>query len=302
MSDAFFWLEPGAVLNFLGPGFGVSALNGFADGAEIVEGVHGLHMPPIRRTHAPIAGVPGTRLLTVAHDMRTFDLPLMIRGGSEQDLRVQLRAWRRRFDPTRGDGQLLVATDDGKLLSIACRYAQGLEADEGASTRFPGVQLAVVTFEADDPYWYDLALQTQSWAMGGTVPLWFDVGTSKNILPVTLGASSLSGLTTLNVDGEARTWPVWTFAGPGSNLILTNLTTGRSFAWSNTLADSDVLVIDTRPGVKTVLLNGAPAGDALTAWDLWPLEVGANDVQVTVSSSTTTSQVTVEWHTAWLGP
>lgn len=300
MADQYYWLEPGGTFNFLGTSTGFTALNGFTNGIEILDGVKGLHMPPIRRVHQAVADVPGTRLMALEHDMRSFDLPIAIRGGSEEELRALMRAWRQRFDPRRGDSQLIVTTLDGLLLALTCRYAQGLEVDESSqSGRSAGFQPAVLTFEADDPYWYDVGEQTQSWVVGGTIPTWFQSG---NILPIVLGASSLSGETTLDVGGEVQTWPIWTIAGPASGIVVANLTTGQTFGWGSTLVDTDVLTVDTRPGIKQVLLNGGPAQDALTSYDLWPLVTGANDVQVSVSGATAGSQVSVSWHNAYLGP
>lgn len=302
MSEAFFWFEPGGVFNLLGSTIGFNGINGEAS-LTLLAGGTGLEMPPVRRTHEAVAGVAGTRLRVVEHDMRTVDLAVMLEGSSDAQLRTEMRAWRQRFDPKRGDSQLWCLSSDGYFTALTCRYAEGLDkVIQGQSAdQNEGVQLAVVTLEADDPYWYDIGEIFASWTLGGAIPKWFDPGTSKAILPIQLAASSVVGRQILDNDGEVDAWPRWTISGPGSAISVQNNTTGRVFTWSQTLGDEDQLVIDTFPGVKTVELNGDWAFGALTKYDLWPLVKGPNDVTVTVADATTDSRVDVSFRRGWLG-
>jgi hypothetical protein len=163
----------------------------------------------------------------------------------------------------------------------------------------------VLAFEADDPYWYDVLETTQSWGLGGTIPKWFDPGTSKRILPVQLAASSLGGGGTsalaIDVDGQVQTWPTWTLYGAAATVVVDNETTGKSFALDAGLAAGDVLELDTRPGIKTVLKNGAAAFSLLTAWDLFPLVPGDNAINVTITGADANTELVAAWRPAWLG-
>lgn len=301
MPDVYFWLEPGGTGNIFGDSIGFSALNGFADGVEVLDGVKGLHMPPIRTARVPVAGIAGQRRQSTQHDMKPYALPLIVQGASEEALTALLRRWRVRFNPVRGDGQLWVATTDGRLLALTCRYASGMEIDQSADSRFPGAQLAIPTFEADDPYWYDVVETSGGWVLGGVVPKWFAPSDSKRILPLQFAPSSINGTSTLVNDGEVDSWPSWAITGPGAVITVTNETTGRAFSWTGTLADGDRLTIATRPGLESVLVNGVEAWD-LFSGDLWPLIEGPDVVTVTLSDATSSSRIDGSFRNGWLGP
>lgn len=301
MADRFFWLEPGATI--FTPG-AFNELTAPTLGVARGQGGTGLHMPPIRRTHLQVAGLAGTRLQTIQHDMRVVDLPFRFAAGSEEALRALLRTWRRRLDPLRGPGQLWCIADDGRAFILTGHYVQGLELDESTTNRATSdlnrepSQLAVLAWEADDPYWYDAIEQSAGWVLGGPVPKWF----TPRWLPIVLAPSSLTGRATIANAGEVDAWPRWTISGPGSTITVTNVTTGRSFTWAGSLDDTDQLVVDTSPGVKTVTVNGVDAFGLLTGWDMWPLVTGANDVAVSLSESTADSRIDVAYRNGWLGP
>lgn len=277
-----------------------STLTGFMEGVEVLEGVHGLQMPAIRTNRAPVAGLPGTRLQNVQHDFRTIDIPVLFEATSAEQLRDLLATWRHRFDPTRGDGQLWYVTSTATR-TLTCRYMEGLEADEDSAHFSPTRQTAVLVFAADDPYWYDFNTSSQSWALAGTVPKWFAPPT-KSILPLSFASSAVNGTNSIFNDGEVEAWPKWTIDGPATAITVTNDLTDETFTWAHALAAGERLVIDTRPGVKTVLWNAAPAFSYLTSYQLFALAPGLNIVTVALAGAAAGSNVTVEWKPAYLGP
>ncbi|MFE9404810.1 hypothetical protein ACFYNY_24115 [Streptomyces sp. NPDC006530] len=67
---------------------------------------------------------------------------------------------------------------------------------------------------------------------------------------------------------------MWTVYGPLTGLTLENVTTNQSFRLrdSVTVPAGKALVIDTRPGIKTVQLDGMNAWPQMTSDSaLWPL-------------------------------
>ncbi len=288
MTETWSWIDP--------TGAAVS-MDAFAAGLMVVEGVEGRGIPPIRRTRDVVAGQPGSRLRDVKHDMRTLTMPVFVKGATETDRSNTLEAWMGRIDPSRGTGALDLTNATGITRRLYCRYAQGLELVEDGSHRFPGAQLAVVTFEADDPYWYDANATSIRFSATSTVPKFFNTsGTIKRILPITLGASAVLGGATVTADSDVEVWPKWTVTGPGSSLVIRNNTTGREFLWSGTLTTGQSLIVDTRPGIGTVLREtGLNMFSYLTAWDLWPFIPGINDIDVTMSGTSAGSAILAEW-------
>lgn len=269
-------------------------MNLFAQGMEVMEGVTGRGIPPVRRVRHVVAGQPGQVLDDVKHDLRTLSVPVLLKASTEATRTALIRAWSYRFDPARGTGILDLTAADGDERLLSAIYAGGLELTEDAD-RYPGCQAAVITFEADDPYFYDTATQQQAFVSSGVPSTWF-TSTSKKLLPVSLGSSSVLGSASVAVSSDVDTWPTWTIVGPGTNLIITNETTGRSLLWGGTLLAGQQLIIDTHPGIKTVLSDtDVNLFGGLTAWDFWPLVPGTNALTVDMSGTDSSSAITVGW-------
>jgi hypothetical protein len=88
--------------------------------------------------------------------------------------------------------------------------------------------------------------------------------------------------------GDVEAWPVWTITGPGSGIVLRNLTTGQSMDFGvGALAAGNTVVVDTRPGAKTAVANGSinvfPFLSAASV--LWSLQRGANAVRLEMSGA-----------------
>jgi Phage tail protein len=291
MSELYEWVDPTGV---------AFALSGGADGVEVLRGVMGRFMPPQRRTADIVPLQPGERLRSILHGARDTSLPLAFQASSERDLRSLIRAWLVRFDPARGDGILRITGEDAGVRELTCRYLSGLEADESDQNRYPGKQLAVVTFTAADPYWGG-ADSEQTW--GGGPPTTFFP-----FFPLLLGISQIFGASTVTNVGDVATYPVWVITGPGSLLTLSNLTTGRSLAWNGTLGAGEFLVIDCRGGNQSASPKSVTKSDGsdqfglLSAWDFWPFDPADNEVEVLLTGATTgASQVITLWRSMYLG-
>lgn len=260
--------------------------------------VEGRFMPPIRRTADDVPLQPGTRTRSVLHDESEVVLPLHFPGTDPTNLRANLRTWMARLDPTRGDGKLRITDPAGAVRELTCSYHDGLGLIEKGTWRQD--QLAVVTFVAADPYWADASDSTQQWT-GGTPPTFFP------IFPLKLGQSQTFGISTVTNVGDVSTYPVWTIDGPGSLLVLTNRRTGRILAWNGTLGAGERLTIDCRPGSQSGVPKSVKKQDGsnqfgfLSAWDFWPLEPGANEIQIEMASTSGASKVTASWRARYLG-
>lgn len=260
--------------------------------------VAGRFAPPVEREEETVPGQPGSRLRTVRHDARDFSLALWIEGASENDLRTQMRDITYLMDGVRGDGRIRVTSPLGDQREIVCRVTGGLEMSEVlGDTSGPTAQRAVVTLRAVDPYWQDTTdTAAGPWAQGGTAAGFFP------FFPLRLTSSEVLATATVDNLGDVEAWPVWTVVGPGSTITLKNQTTGKTLALDTTLGAGESVVIDTRPGYKTVTKNdGTNLYPNLSSTSsLWSLIKGPNAVQIEIGGATSATSVSMLYRHKYL--
>ncbi|WP_030431957.1 phage distal tail protein [Allokutzneria albata] len=248
---------------------------------EVEWSTAGRFAPPPVLVEEGVPEQPGARHREARHGVREFSLPLWIEDSSPAALRARMRALVAAMDPVRGEGTIRITTPIGDQREIYCRVSAGLEMDETLGrTSGPTLQRCVPMFRAVDPYWYDTTDTIDTFSSA-------DTATFFPIFPLRLASSSVFVEATIINSGDVETWPVWTITGPGSAITLRNLTTGYALTLTTTLAVGEHLVIDTRPGRKSVLKNdGTNLFTALSsASSLWPLARGSNSVRLEMSST-----------------
>lgn len=269
LRERWVWLSPsGAEIE----------LTRFADDVEIERGMSGRYMPPLRVTRDVVPSMAGQRTREVVHDMREIALPIVMATGGPDELKSLISALTRYMDPARGPGVLRHIARDGTVSELTCRYSGGLELSaEGASG--PILQRTNLVFQADDPYWYgDIA--TQKFKPPSGTSGWFPFP------PLRLRSSAVIGEVLVNANSDVETWPTWTIVGPGDNPELINNTTGKSTALQVSLSAGQKVVIDTRPGVKTVTgPDGSSWRRYLTQKALWSLVPGVNEISIALPNA-----------------
>ncbi len=257
----------------------------------------GRFAPAQEREEDTVPGEPGSRLRAVRHTAREFSLGLWITGTDETDLRTQMRDLVYRMDPVRGDGRIRVTAPGGDEREITCRTTGGLEMSEVlGDTSGPTVQRAAVLFRAADPYWSATADVVTTYTTSATPPSFFP------FFPLRLASSEAFIDTTVTNSGDVATWPVWRVYGPGSALVLRNLSTGEVLQLAVTLTAGEYVVIDTRPGQKTVTKNdGTNLFPSLTATSvLWALQRGPTLLRVEMTGTTSASTVQLTYRPRYL--
>ena len=209
---------------------------------------------------------------------REFDLPIMVTAQTREAL---LRRIDELLTALAIGGGTLTLTDGGRSRELRGVYLQdGLTEDGVQGLESVTAAKGVLTFLAADPYWYETDPHTLTFSSGAAIVTFFP------FFPLRLVASNT--LDSYQFDNSGVTsWPVWTVYGPGDTLSIENTTTGLRMSFSSlTLDASDRLVIDTRPGHKTILLNGVNAYRYLDvpASSLWPIEHGVNVLRVGMNS------------------
>jgi hypothetical protein len=247
-------------------------------------------MPPVSLHTIRVPQAQGGRFRYARHGERLATIPVVLPGP--QVARDELRRWAKALDPVKGEGTLTVVQGAHAGRQLVCAYESGLES---YSEEYGSLGLATFAFRAADPYWQDAAEQSLVSTLGSSTATWFP------FLPLVLGPSDIFASTTITNGGDVDAWPVITTIGPGTDLTVTNQTTGLFWKFTGAMTAGSTLVVDHRPGHKSVRLDGFNAFGRLSDDSvLWPLVPGPNRISIGFASATAGSKVTFTWRNRWL--
>jgi phage-related protein len=253
-------------------------------------------MMPVTIHSIKVPGAQGGRFREARHEERLATIPVVAPGP--QAGRDELRRWAKALDPLKGEGTLTVVVGPYAGRQLVCAYETGLQ---DLAEEWPGLGLTTLAFRACDPYWQDASESSAVATITSTAYPWFPFAGSWAAQPLILGASDVFAQLSINNIGDVDAWPVITVKGPGTDLHLTNQTTGADLLLSGAIAAGSTVVIDSRPGRKTVTIDGFNAFSRLTATSsLWPLIAGTNRVSIGFATGTAASSVTFAWRNRWL--
>jgi phage-related protein len=259
----------------------------------------GRYMPEVYHEEYEIPGQDGSRNRSTRFKPHEFSLKLTVAASSEASLRSAIRSLESAMNPKRGTGIIRVTSPIGDTRELPCKVVDGLGLEEKPEMSGPDMQQAVVTFKAFDPLWRDVSDTSTSFDVGAAVSFF-------PFFPLRLTNSQIAVDTSINNDGDDEAFPVWTIAGPGSVIKLSNLTTGEVLEFSTlTLAAGESVVIDTRPGSKGATRNTGVSvySDLTLASSLWTLQTGVNLIRLEMSGAQTgISKLTVSFRKRYLSP
>lgn len=269
-----------------------------ADGTEVVftnqpaltvmPGIQGLGDLPYSLLADEVPALDGQVFKGVRATARDVFIPLYIEAPTRPQLLAELRTIVNALDPRNGPGQLHVTQPDGSGRRLGCYYISGMEGDEGRDAAGLRWQTHGITLRALEPAWLDEVDIYFRWIVGVAAPFF-------PLLPANLGESQIIGQD-LPIDnvGDEPAYPTWTLHGKMTSATLTNATTGEALTLDHVQTTAlERAVIDTRPGIKTVVDE---AGTNL--WPqlapnprLWPLVRGTNIVNLTIAGTDASSYV-----------
>lgn len=283
------------VLAWVDPAGTVTVLSDQPD-LEVGWDIRGRFMPPITFVEEDVPAQDGSRLREVRVRPREVAFPLEVVAPTQSALRTRLRQVLRLFDPVRGEGRLRITDFDGVMRELHCRYSSGLEVEESFSA-VAGNQRTVVVVRAVDPFWYDTTPQSVTYRLA-TPKKFFP------LFPLRLSSATILGSSTVVNDGDVSAFPVWTVHGPATGVTLRNVTTGQVLALQAALSDTQSVVIDTRPGRKTIRRNDGTnlfGQLADNARSLWALQPGETKISVELPGATAASSyITLNYLRRWL--
>jgi hypothetical protein len=276
----------------------------------------GLDLPATALTTATSAG-DGQVLTYARHDARTIALPLAILTEDVRGVKGTLASL---FNVRRGAGQLRHAVDGRTRTLRNVIYQGGLEGDE-TKTRSDWATM-VLSLLALDPFWYadsqsivvsspDVPAAWDSpipWSspypwngpgvginagLGWDEPLAWD-----SAIPWNGGVIAAPG-----VEGDAGTWPTFTFKGPATSFEVIHIRTGERIASALPLS-AQTLIVETQPGsTRGPTLNGEPAWEWLTLDSTSEMLLEPGDtLAVRMAGTGVDSYVRVAWTDRWLTP
>jgi hypothetical protein len=265
------------------PDGSITDLSDWAGGMYVLdEGTTGELAPEYAFASQAFAGVDGAALQQITPQPRTLVLAVDMNTVDAGSLRARVRSVAHVLRPRAGIGTVQAVDDAGGVRSLPCYYSKGLEAGTFRATRYK----TALQFWAPSPWWRGTPL-TYTYSLAAPTAFF-------PFPPLVLSATTIAGTATFDLsDTDAPTYPTWTVTGPGSQLTLTNSTTGQSLTLNAAIGDGRTVTIDTRPGYQSVRrddgtnLFGSLASDPA----LWPLLDAVNAVSATLTNAGAASRI-----------
>jgi hypothetical protein len=273
-----------------------------ANGLQRTGPVDGVGMPPVELAATAVFDEPGDFFNSLRFAARDVHVPIsVVSDTGVDDLVVASRRFTAALAPAfvgGRDHRLRFTFGDGSQREISGRYTGGWS---GVLPQYDTISDEwddnVVTFHCLDPLFYDVADTTFSGTAGSARPFFPMFADENDVGPHIASANVFSQFLVTNA-GSLYAWPKWRVNGPGRDLIITNAqsgykldTTGKGFV----LNDDEYVIIDTRPGVRSMVRNdGLNMFDTLTddSW-MFPILVGQQTIDMELGASTETSAVTL---------
>ncbi len=251
----------------------------------------GIWLPSYTFNETAVPEKPGTRLNSVVTQARNVDIPMAVVDDNLAALEDRLSDLAAKFDPSNGDGKLRV-TRGSNTRELHCRYRGGFE----AVVITGGLARLVLGLKAFVPYWYAISPVVDTWTLSTPTGYFLPMP------PLRVTSSAIFADITVSNGGDVEAWPVWTISGPGSVIVIENLTTDKKIDLPVTLSTGESVAIDTRHDAKTVTKNdGTNLFSSLTDESaLWPLQKGNNSVRVTMNGADANSSVALNYYPRYL--
>lgn len=245
--------------------------------------------PPMQINSYEVPLTPGEAFSSVEVRPRQLDFPMLIAAQTHAEFISKMRTLVSAMNPDKGEGTLRVGHDGATARELKCRYVSGLEGSGSGKGWGPSSGLVIVSLRASDPFWYELVSVTSTYILGAPVTFF-------PFFPLRLSQSGIFTEPSVTNSGDHTAWPVWTITGPATSVIVHNLTTGFSLTVNLTVPAATTLTIDTRPGRKTIQMNGQNYFSAMSSDSvLWGLARGANNLQIILNDADGNSSVQLSY-------
>jgi|WetSurSiteA1Bulk_404760.scaffolds.fasta_scaffold06721_5 hypothetical protein len=224
---------------------------------------------------------------------RYLKLPILVQAATRPLLDDAMAALIASANPYNAqEGRLVITRADGTtkrtIQAILYNGSKGTDAQGKLGDFWSMLDLTWICF---DPFFANYDETVEEYSQTGP-PTFFP------IFPVELGAGLTFTDINLVVGGDLSVWPIWQILGPGQAIKLTNLTTNKLLNLpSLVLTGAQTVIIDTRPGMKTVTVGGVNYFSYLSNQSvLWPLVAGDNHITVDITNPTGATRVQLHYY------
>jgi hypothetical protein len=286
------WLSP---IVTLAAGTRTRRLQGTA-GTVLQAGLRGVGLPPVEVDAVPVPDGYGSAPLGVRLGERNVFIPVVLLGADTVAVRNERRSVEAMLSPVTGPvGVTVQQPDTAEQWTVYGHYVGGMEGAYGRSESGVDWQVFGLEFRCLDPLFYG-PQQVETWFLtAATKPL---LSESEDFFPVQLGDSLVAGRRTLRNIGDEPAWPVVTAYGPGSDLVVENVTTGLQVSVSGVLTAGQWVQVDG-PAMDVFDHTGSDAWDRVPLGEgPFPLAPGDNVLDVSLTDATEESWVRVSWRPA----
>jgi hypothetical protein len=208
----------------------------------------GLGLPPVRRLVERGPGQNGDTDIGYRLEPRIINLALLIATEEPTAYWTARRALQRFLAPSTIPLSLRYVLPTSETRQIDVAYAGGLT--WAGSERLVTAHTVGVQLRAADPTFYDPTPRSLAVTISPAPQAW-DIPWA---IPWSIGnAGEIDSTATEINTGDWAAYPIITIIGPLTSVVITNQTTGDVLDFSGlSIAASEIVTIDTRPGVKSV--------------------------------------------------
>lgn len=224
---------------------------------------------------------------------RYLKLPILVQATTRPLLDNAMAALIASANPYNAkEGRLVITRADGTtkrtIQAILYNGSKGTDAQGKLGNYWSILDLTWICY---DPFFADYVETLIEYTQSAS-PAFFP------FFPMLLGNGLMFSDVNVSVGGELSVWPVWEILGPGQAIKLTNITTNKLFNLpSLVLTAGQTVIIDTRPGKKTVTVGGANYFSYLSNQSvLWPLIAGSNHFTADITNPTGATKVTLRYY------
>lgn len=246
----------------------------------------GLQLPVYEHTSDIIPGVPGERWRSTRVAARPISLPMHIYATDRDTYRARARRLCAAFAPDGGRmGVLSMIEADGQERRMRAIYNAGLEGVEGGSNGGENWWTFVISLTAYDPFWY--APDPVTVDLEYAAPIEF-------FPHMQLSSSQVLGGLSLYNEGDVPAYGIWTITGPGNDPVLTSPDGVSALGLTGEIPAGSVLVIDTRPGMQDITLDGVNWWPHITdQMAMWPIPTGTSTATLSMTGATADSKISL---------
>lgn len=262
----------------------------------LIRGSTGLGVAPVTVTSDPLVGSHGSMLRNVRLTERDITIPVFLQQDTQPGLDEVRRGMEAFLSPLKPGLNLSVSREGQDYREIGVVYTGGLEGDYGAD--YHGVwEKRLLEFKATDALWRGVPETISKAVAPGVKPF---VSNTIAFFPIILGASTVQGRVTFSVRGDAPTAPVWTITGPGRDLVIREISTGKVFKVDGTITEP--ITIDMAAG--DITSAGSTRGELWSRVSLdsemIPMSPGTSEWEVSMVGATTASRIDVSYEPRWM--